>query len=194
MRKIKAANLKTKDICISVPESFAASANDLVPEGISAMVQQAIAYRILGLSLQDFEDLYCDPSMDARFHRDPPTKEYIRAARWVLESQILAAYPSKQLPRSGGPGEMMLKVKWLKTDAVTYVLLRFAEQQMRRVIYDQVLTDQEAMNFLALNNLGPDSVSSVDIFRFTSLAPRRSPFKWRILTAWIRFSAFGTGV
>ena len=164
MRKKKPDNLKAKQVTISLPESFLCYCDQP-----SKRLATAIAEDVLGIHINDFPRAYKD---DTRFKRDPWEQEYIRAARWILESEVT------KITAHGDHGEHYkydLDVEWLKTGDLVTVSIYNGEGGFHHVIYDSV-------DFIKGSGLS----ESTEITNLADL--QLTGFKWRVTKAWLKNS------
>ena len=153
MRKPKQDNLKTRTVCISLPPSFADNVSSILPDGLSASLQLAMASKVIGQPLEAFQEAYGDPEADCRFHRDSPAKELIRAARWILESKIVTVLVDSKFgygpipdpyTHANLPSELIVVVDWLIPGERVWCKLNLRnEGGYRRVLYDGIFSDAQ---------------------------------------------------
>ena len=106
-----------------------------------------LAEQVLGVNFEEFGRMYpredpSHPMSDMRIRKGPVHLEYIRAARWILESHIL------ELGYMGAEEQTVwLKVQWPLTGTTNVVFVDLSPtviaQGFRRVIYDQLMSLEE---------------------------------------------------
>jgi len=169
MRKHKPDNLKVRSITLTTPFPQVR-----LPEGSSAAYNAMLAERILGTPFAAFVERYGNPVNDLRFKRDPISQEFIRCARWMVESKILGL--------TIGASSLFLNVQWLKTGVTNWVRFDFRDlsRGFRHVIYDEALEEPMGGSLFKpcqfLNQIG------------VSLKLDRRKFRGQMLYRWLMFS------
>ena len=116
-------------------------------EPLSRKIQSLIASDVLGATLEQFKtDLYSDKKAKTlRNHpKDTMEQEFVRAARWSLESKI-----TDILIKNDGT-EILFQVHWLLTDTTVWVRTYPLVNGFKHVIYDEVVSEDiiNALNVL----------------------------------------------
>lgn len=162
MRKKKNENLKAAHMTVSIPPSFLKAYRGR----LSAVVQEAMAERIIGMSYNDLCQAY---AVDARERRDPLEQELVRCARWVLEGDIIGLRLVS--------GEVEVDVRW-QSGIVTTVAIDGETEGFRKVCYDADLGDKRTSKTAGVRT---------DV-TLTGLAQNLSSFKMMVLKQWLRRS------
>ena len=197
-RKSKPVSLRAAAITCSFPPSFknylqplGASPSGSV--GVSQALQALIAQKVHGLTMADFKAAYGDPVRDVRFKPDPLEQEYVRVARWILESQILGIYLWAPEP---GSGQQLwgVKVQWLVTGVTMDLRTDVCSTTpgFRHVIYDDALLNM--CNMFPKHTLYQELATDAEwntyfkggaLSKSYPLCEAPQPFKAQILWAWL---------
>jgi hypothetical protein len=179
-----------------VPASFKTYFADEA-EGPSKALQALIAHRVHGLTLEDFKAAYGDPELDWRYKKDPIEQEFIRVARWILESQILGIYTVRDPLTPFGEFIIGVKSQWLYTGVITDLLVDLYSPApgYRRVIYDAVHEElrpaiPKYSYYRELSTcFGEEAIFNGQPFdRLVGRADTVQPLKAQILRAWFKHS------
>lgn len=176
MKKID--ELKKKQTTVTLPVSlynYVANDGDLM---MSKLLQTAIADNVLGsVSMQlreEFWKTYSDSNnYSDRFKLSTLTDEYIRMARWILESEIMEVSIVDDR-------RVAIKVVWNISGAVKTVLVDFSRSAFHHVIYDEVLSVTPERN-----TIFSDKKSALEELAFLY---RVNEFKYFTLMTWINNS------
>ena len=196
-RKSKPDSLKSSVLACSVPASFKTYFAGEA-DGPSKALQALIAHRVHGLTLEDFKAAYGEPELDWRYKKDPIEQEFIRVARWILESQVLGVFTVANPCAPYGKFIVGIRVQWLHTGAVTDLLVGLYSPApgYRRVIYDVVHEDmrpaipkysryQELSTYFSNKEFTPNEQS---LDKLIGADNTIQPFKAQILRAWLKHS------
>lgn len=185
MRKLKAADQKAKSLTITTP--FSKVKTDI---GASALYNRTVAEFILGEEPNEFWKLYHNPLTDTRYKRDPWTQEFIRCARWMVESVVKKAWYLED--SAGTPHTIILEVFWHKTKVHNYVVVDLSSRQFHHVIYDSelfVFHDSELLVYEPEGAKNPDIEEMLrDATPYVWEFSHANTFKHRIINRWIRVS------
>lgn len=179
MRKPKPEALKAEKVMVVLPPSFRKYFQEL-EESPTRHLQHHIASEVLGVTLEDFARVYGDEKRDQRFKRDTPAQEFIRAARWILESRIMGYHVIS--PSSGVDLQVRWEVPGVTTDVTINLMNTF--KGFRHVIYDDSIVGVRTEQYMPLTK---DNIDDF-LIRYSFSTPTSSihPFKIKVLKAWIK--------
>lgn len=159
-RKKKGEGMRYKTKMITAPGSFFTESG-LNP---TEVFQDAVASRVTGISLEDYSHAYGKGAH--AFRPETPKQAWIRAARWILESEILEA-------RDAGGAGIYLLVRWPLSGATTGLLVgppATMPYLPKHVIYD---TETGPMERLPSIPTGLDLVTKFCCMVHGSISPAR---------------------
>ena len=149
MRKLKVKENKALRVTVTMPPSFSEWTGIT---GMSQFLQRHVAELIAGVTYEEFVSdrgkwttgSSGEPQLgmnggQLRFKKDPWEQEFIRLARWMIESKILG------FSRSANP-HWVLVVKWEKTGVTNAVKVLYNTRQFKHVCYDSVYAGQEELD------------------------------------------------
>lgn len=129
MRLKKPKYRQAVNLTISLPASYAKYASAHMRP--SQLLQQAVASDVLRMDLREYWQWMMDDYIAQTYKPEPAPKLYIRAARWILESDIKDVYLA-----NGNDRCILLRVYWTMTKQYVFCLVDFSKRFFYRVIYD----------------------------------------------------------
>ena len=175
MRKRKPDNLKAVNMTVSMPESLRDYCSDHMEP--SALLQRAVAEEILDMSFIEHWTEYRKTEKTAEYKPEEPAKSFIRAARWVLESEIRSGFQSSD--------RVWLEVYWklTYTSTICYIDLDVAGHPgFVHVIFDKIYEEMPVPSASSL----PFVTGQIPMYVVDT-----NPYKVNVLSAWLKHSWVG---
>ena len=183
MRKEKPENLRSTTLTITLPQSFDTLLKQSLDLAPSKILQEAVAEHVLGVSLLDLELEYAKP------HSTPSKPEsahkaFIRAARWILESDIVGFAEETRNIHGDPICVWYIDVIWKLTDRRVLVRIDGDRPGFQHILYDKSIAVLDFKTTVDLIDAKKRWITS----NLYLCQDEGDSFKRKIVRAWMKHS------